>query len=571
MAPKGQWFKLSVVAICSIVGLGFFLHLPNTKVSYHQLQSGCDSLQSIGAWEWIAPNKDLVWEECAPGRECARLIVPLDYANPNNEKAVIALVRKPAVVPRDSEKYRGPILFNPGGPGGSGVDLIMGKTADLLATIVGPEFDLVSFDPRGIASYTTLPLVNNSDEGIHRTLARAKLVGQLAAESDNGYLRHMNTDYTARDMLQIVEAYGRSKLQYWGFSYGTILGATFAAMFPDKIERMVIDGVADAEDYYALDRHLTSLIDTDKILDGFFTECAEAGPENCHFWAPTADDIRRNLTVIFESIRSRPIPVKTDTTYGVLDYRKLKETIFTTLYKPYTLFPSLATALADLSAGNASALYTLIPGPKSPDCQCSPESSPFNSSVTDATTGILCNDGEEILEDVVALENHLNNLMKMSFWGDVWAGLRLNCLGWPKFPKTQFRGPFEGKTSHPILLIGNTADPVTPLWAARNMSRGFEGSVVLQQNSLGHCSLAAPSPCTQQYVRKYFIDGTLPPAGTVCEPIRGIFSVPDLSSITVEADEEQMILKNASSDLHDPAFLQAVIDLSGIEIVSGPL
>ncbi|CAA7262051.1 unnamed protein product [Cyclocybe aegerita] len=246
------------------------------------------------SWEGVLPQKTLVWQDCYSGLQCARFIVPLDYSEPEGREAIIALVRKPALVAAESESYRGPVLFNPGGPGGSGVDFII-TAGDMFATIVGPQFDLIGFDPRGtgrslprVSFFKTdveralwgrmgIRVVNNSDEGIARTWARATLLGQLAAEQDDGSLRHINTDQTAQDMLRIVEAYGQKKLQYWGFSYGSVLGATFAAMFPDKIARLVIDGVVDSEDYYAT-LWTQNLVDADKTMEHFFTGCTEGRP-----------------------------------------------------------------------------------------------------------------------------------------------------------------------------------------------------------------------------------------------------------------------------------------------------
>ncbi|KAH9483232.1 hypothetical protein JR316_0005336 [Psilocybe cubensis] len=331
---------------------------------------------------------------------------------------------------------------------------------------------------------------------------------------------------------------------------------------------MVLDGVADAEDHYGVERRGTSLIDTDKVFDAFLTGCAGAGPENCQFWAPTADDIRQNLTVIMKHIRSHPMPIKADSAYGILDYKKLRRTIFSTLFSPYTYFSALAKALSELAAGNGTAIYTLVPSRKTPECHCDSQSrTPKNDIIADAPTTIICNDGEEIQEDIDALEAHLQLTMKASQWGDFWASIRFGCLGWPKFPTTQFRGPFEGKTSHPILMIGNTADPVTPLSSARKMAQGFEGSVVLQQNSLGHCSLAAPSPCTYRHVRNYFVDGILPPEGTVCEPDVELFPVADSLQGHIST-EAQQYLDSQPTHLQGREFVQAVVGLSKLDIAT---
>ncbi|KAF8171855.1 hypothetical protein BJ912DRAFT_1082081 [Pholiota molesta] len=175
------------------------------------------------SWDALPPRKKLEWHDCFPNRQCARLIVPLDHSNRSGREAVIALIRKPSLFPLTSESYNGPILFNPGGPGGSGVDMIQGPGGDLLSTIVGPQFDVVGFDPRGIGRSTprasffptaierefwtageSFVANTSSSEGVARTWARAHLLGQLAARNDDGGLRYLNTEQTARDMLSIV-------------------------------------------------------------------------------------------------------------------------------------------------------------------------------------------------------------------------------------------------------------------------------------------------------------------------------------------------------------------------------
>ncbi|KAF5311061.1 hypothetical protein D9619_008145 [Psilocybe cf. subviscida] len=501
------------------------------------------------SWDDIPTTKELKWRACYDsGLQCARLEVPLNYSDPDGRKASIALVRKPADVPTESGFYRGPVLFNPGGPGGSGVDMVKGR-AEQFSKILGPQFDIVGFDPRGIARSTPaasffdtkakravwsnaqgVGLANNSDEGVARTWARAFVVNTLAAETDDGYLRHINTENTARDMLSIVEAHGRAKIQYWGFSYGSVLGATFASLFPDKIERLIIDGVS---------LWSNNLLDTDKAMDSFYTGCAAAGPEGCAFWAPTASDIEANLTKIIHAVRSNPVPMRTKAGYGLLDYAMLRSALFTGLYSPYTSFPILAEGFAELAAGNGTKIFDRM-NPEAFKCQCDTKL-PDVESVPDAQSAVLCNDGDDVPDDLASAEKYFKMMMEASSWSELWTSIRLGCVNWPKFPKNHFQGPFNASTSHPILLIGNTADPVTPLWAAKKMSKGFEDSVVLTQDSAGHCSLSAPSVCTQKYVRDYFVDGTLPEPGTICHPVSGPFSTKSghalVSMMTVEEQE----------------------------------
>ncbi|KAF4622312.1 hypothetical protein D9613_009057 [Agrocybe pediades] len=586
-----KWHSKGTAVLCSL--LAVISIVPHAHGSSFVLKNEQprDSLSTqVGefAWEKLSPSKELKWTDCYTRRQCARLIVPLNHSEPDGAEATIALIRKPAAVPITSPSYRGPILFNPGGPGGSGVDLIQ-IAGDLFGAIVGPNFDVVGFDPRGISRSTPrasffktdverslfgvvpiLPFANNSVEGIARSWARGRIIGRLAAEADDGYLRHINTDQTAHDMLRIVEAHGRSKIQYWGFSYGSVLGASFAAMFPDKIERLIIDGVVDSENYYAT-LWSNNLLDTDKVMDSFFDGCHEAGPEDCDFWAPSPDDIRKNLTSIYDSLRSRPIPVKTEKGYGLVDYAMVRGLVFRALYSPLSAFRILAKALAALAAGDASLIFNIAFIPPS-KCSCDPSDGLFNN-VIDGLSAVLCNDGDDVPGDLTSSEKYFEMLSKTSQWAEMWASIRLGCVGWPRFPKDHFQGPFIANTSHPLLLIGNTADPVTPLWAAKKMSKGFEGSVVLTQNSPGHCSISGPSLCTMIHIREYFTSGKLPPPGTVCEVDSTPFSRPPGAPRANKASSEaqkvfdsnlnssaQRALEGASEE--EEKMLQAITELS---------
>ncbi|KAF9040674.1 TAP-like protein-domain-containing protein [Panaeolus papilionaceus] len=518
-------------------------------------------------WSNVTPSKDLNWVPCFTERQCASLLVPMDHLSPSGIQGAIALIRKPSPLGSDHPDYRGPILFNPGGPGGSGIQLLIGS-GDQFAKIVGPQFDLVSFDPRGVgasiprASFyksnferviwdNALRVIHDAD--VSRLWAKMKVINAMTVENDDGNLRYINTDQTARDMLSIVHAHGREKLQYWGLSYGTVLGSTFAAMFPDKVERLIIDGVCDAEDYYAT-LWSKNLMDTDKGIDLFVSGCHEAGPGGCHFWAPTNAAIRHNMTNLFDRVRREPVPVSSPMgPHAVVDIDMLERIVFAALYTPYAVFPLLAEAFAALAHGDGSILLSIVGVVDSLDCPAESQT----ELVSDATAAILCNDGEEIPSDLESTQKYFAMMKRSSpTWGPIWAGIRMNCIDWPKFPKTNFRGPFNATTSHPLLVIGNTADPVAPLWAAKKMSAGFTDSVVLTQDSPGHCSIGAPSTCTQNYIRKYFIDGTLPKPGTICPADTPIFGgqhvVPSgsahkaFSSLSVEEQDIYIAIQELS-------------------------
>lgn len=509
-------------------------------------------------WSNVTPSKELHWVPCFTGRQCARLLVPMDHINPSGIQGAIALIRKPSPLGPDHPDYRGPILFNPGGPGGSGIR-ILAENGDQLAKIVGPQFDLVSFDPRGVgasiprASFyksnferllwsSGLGVINDAD--VSRHWAKMKVINAMTRENDDGGLRHINTDQTARDMLSIVHAHGREKLQYWGFSYGTVLGSTFAAMFPDKVERLIIDGVCDAEDYYAT-LWSKNLIDTDKGIDAFVAGCHEAGPVGCHFWAPTNTAVRHNMTNLFDSVRRQPVSVASSTgPHGVVDIDLLEGVVFSALYKPYAAFPLLAEALAALAQGDGSVVLKMAGGIDPLQCPAESRTEP----VGDAQAAILCNDGAEIPSDLESTQKYVAMMKKSSpRWGPIWSGIRMNCIDWPKFPKTNFRGPFNATTSHPLLVIGNTADPVTPLWAAKKMSAGFTDSVVLTQDSPGHCSISAPSTCTQTHIRKYLVDGTLPDPDTICPTDTPIFA----NQLVVPSESAQKAFSSLSAEEQD--------------------
>ncbi|KAJ7182770.1 TAP-like protein-domain-containing protein [Mycena crocata] len=526
------------VALAALIALVVTVqnhHLHQSTIEF-EVQDAADQFREF-SWADVVPSDALEWTDCYTALHCARLNVPLNYSEPYGAKAIIAMTRYPAAVPVDSPQYHGPILMNPGGPGGSGVDIV-NLLGAALAQIVGPEFDIIGFDPRGVARSTprasffetdverilfrhaTLRDLNASADALGRSWAQAQVHTRLAAERAGDFLPHINTDNTARDMLHIVEAHGREKLQYWGFSYGSVLGAVFAAMFPDKVERLIIDGVVDAENYFDT-LWSNNLLDADKALQIFFDRCVAAGPKGCAFYAPTSEAISQNLTTLYDSVRVRPVPVKTASGYGVIDYNSLRLIVLSSLYWPLTMFGPLAQILAGVARGDGAPLMDILK-PSPFQCSCDPSEHRFDS-IQDSQTAIICNDGRLVPSGFDEAEQHYNNMVKTSSLGSIWANVRISCTGW-NIPKQHFQGPVSGNTSFPLLIIGNTADPVTPLSSAEKMAKAFPGSVVLTQDCPGHTSFAAPSACTWRHIREYFYSGLFPDPDTVCSVLGSSFA-----------------------------------------------
>ncbi|KAJ7611943.1 Alpha/Beta hydrolase protein [Mycena polygramma] len=503
------------------------------------------SLSTAGTflWEKLTPSQDLEWVECYSTFQCARLEVPLDYSDSTVGTAAVAIIRLPAN--SSQAEYRGPILFNPGGPGGSGVDVLVSAGSGLQAILADSRYDVVSFDPRGVQYSTpqasvfataaeralwnagSLPLsLSASSNAIPQAWGRAHLFGSLAAQRDESQiLKYITTDNVARDMLLITQKMGFEKLKYYGVSYGSLLGAMFAAMFPDKVDRIIIDGVLDVEAW--LHANLTiEATDTDKVLQSFFDGCVAAGPDLCAFYEHTAAEIAHKLATLTESIRAQPVPVITPTAYGLVDYSLLRQAIFSSLYDPYNQFPTLAHGLAALERGDGTAMYATQARPPF-ECNCTGTACPLND---DSVVAIECGDAVNVTDSIGEVTEFYENAVKTSQFVEFFMGSdRVSCAGWQVYRDDRFLGPVAANTSFPLLLVSNTADPVTPKAAALKTQAGFPGSVLLTQDSPGHTSLSVPSLCTSGYFRAYMVNGTLPLPGTVC-PVDGRLFEPPANS-----------------------------------------
>lgn len=430
------------------------------------------------------------------------------------------------------------MLLNPGGPGGSGVGLVTELGRDI-QTVVGRRHSVIGFDPRGTNNTTPQTTcfpneaarriwwlrsqgTTGADVGVR--FAMAKSVGKQCEEivNNGGGSVYAGTPNVARDMLAIVDASWKSigkteqhGLRYWGFSYGTALGQTFASMFPDRVERMVLDGVVDLDDYYQ-GGWLTNLQDTDKVIQSFYNYCSSTN--SCALTEATPNLVARRLKKIMTKVRHEPVPV-----YGAssdwITENDLRTVIFNMLYSPIKSFPKAAEAFAALEDGDASLVAAYIRKPNEDTCAVD-EGKPNTGG--EAGAAILCQDGggreNATVKDMVHYLEKLKGQCELTSRN--WIGIQMNCVGWT----TPARGLVAAKgqkwgaeTKNPILFVSTQYDPVTPLRNAEKAKSLFPGAGLLVQKSEGHCSISAPSACSATNIGRYFEDGEVVATNTtVC-------------------------------------------------------
>ncbi|TDL14566.1 hypothetical protein BD410DRAFT_833037 [Rickenella mellea] len=530
------------------------------------LTSGCANHAKVDVFDWfkVHPSRSLQWHRCYDKFECTRLSVPLDYSEPEGDRAAVALVKLPSKLPPDDERYRGPMLFNPGGPGGSELagsfrePLNSGVSSEMSVNFTTPSLDIFETKAEQSAwNNNRVPHVNATVDALGIAYGQASVLGQLAKARTRHSAEHVGTPVVARDMLSIIKAHDMAlsweqhMLPCFPYVCNIIQWVPINGVTQqNNVERLISDGVVDADNYYAT-LWSNNLRDTDGALFNLYDKCVEAGPDACPLHEQTAYRVKRRVDKILDGLKTTPISFYNATlgTYDIVDFSIAKSAIFATLYNTHRDGKKLVLALAELEKGNAQPSWEAS-GQGSPkdifECECPAGSAYLPSNAgRGPQTAIACGDGKVVRDDIFDLEEFYGELAQRSSFADVWQ-MRTRCAGWKikakeRFTRSRHFSSVEKiKTSHPILLIGNTLDPVTPLWNAHKMSAAFEDSVVLTQKSPGHCSLAATSLCTAKHIREYFRNGTMPPTGTICNVESSIFGGPPQLN-TWNAEDQELI------------------------------
>ncbi|CZT19291.1 uncharacterized protein RCC_05137 [Ramularia collo-cygni] len=480
-------------------------------------------------------GEKISWKPCGDvsGRpvECSNIDVPMDQFNATNsgdKTFSIPLIRLRG---KDATKN---LLLNPGGPGGSGMEFVF-RRGKQLSDIVGEGYHLLSFDPRGINGSKPVASCYPTEEARRQlsSVADSELVHdspsvyawtqnfvKACADTMGEHGRYINTPQVAADMNSILDAVGQTNMSYWGFSYGTVLGQTYATLFPDRSERVIIDGVVNNHKWYSADLDAESFTNTEDVLEGFFDECIKAG-KNCTLTqlADSKEELAKLVFKFSKELKKQPISVYINSTvYGTLDYASLWYSgIFPAMYKPATWY-SLADNLAQLLKGNATAAWQAY---SSDSWGIEGEANQF-VTFSDALSGprYWTQDREELLEQILEISNQ--SLFAASegagyYERQQWAIPRTHNY-------TQTRGV---ETAHPLLILSTSYDPICPLISAESAHESFEGSQIVEVLGYGHCSVAVASTCLAKHVRDFLYNGTLPDGHTKCEVDSAYFIKPE--------------------------------------------
>jgi pimeloyl-ACP methyl ester carboxylesterase len=420
----------------------------------------------------LTASTDINWVPCFDNYSCTLLEVPLDYANTSIGTTSIAFLKLPAANQPSHD-----LLVNFGGPGGSGVGSVMFFAEDLAQTY-GPDVNIIGFDPRGVNNsgpsldcFPGDPIARNnfntryyntisdsSSNSINEQYYWGKALAQWCSErigGPSGTARYANTPAVANDLITFTESQARAagqpagdaKVWYYGYSYGTVLGFTLASLFPDRVGRLVLDGVVQPWEYYA-GAWNHDLLQADEAVQSFFYFCNQAGKDLCAFYENTTQAIADRFESVLANLRQHPLPVVDDPLVAeptLATYAILKHVLLGALYTPLTDFPTLAELLVDIENGNGTSLL-LAAGTVQND---NPSLQNMGPDTSNPGIVIGCVDGygregATILSSLDSYSAYVAKLRNQSkYVGDAWGSNVFSCNNMDVEPPPS--GRFSGK------------------------------------------------------------------------------------------------------------------------------
>jgi pimeloyl-ACP methyl ester carboxylesterase len=454
------------------------------------------------------------WTACGGGFDCATVLVPLDYEDSLSPTIPLAVIRLKGTA------SRGSLIVNPGGPGASGVDLV--RLADQVFTPrLLAEYDIVGFDPRGVGRsapvncltagqfdrFTRADWTPDTETEQAQLAVVAQSLGTGCARRSPSIAPHMSSRDAARDMDVIRAVLGSEKLNYLGWSYGTLLGAQYAELFPQNVGRFVLDGAmpnsATLEQSF-----LGMAAGLDAALRRFAADCVR------HSDCPLSGTVSHAIAQI-RGLLSRLDHVPIRGWQG----RTLTESLATggligSMSWPPISWDRLRAALAAAFDGDGEPLLAIADEAVGRD----PVSGTYVDNSATAYFAVTCSDSPAL-----GAVDHASRLAEQAVesapvFGAYFAWLTLTCWQWaPRESATQVQPPARAVGSGPILVVATTHDPLTPYRDGVDVAEQLDNAVLLTLEGDGHTAYRRGSRCIDQAVDTFLISGVRPPSGRVCK------------------------------------------------------
>ena len=443
--------------------------------------------------------------------DCGTVSVPQDWKTATNGKPAdgktfeIAMMRLRA---KDQKDRIGSILINPGGPGGSGYEF--GAYLAPQLTGLTPQFDIIGFDPRGVGKSNPVECISNEDldasfgyvpdpvtnpafEGL---VSINRRIGEDCGAKYGESLSLFSTEQAAQDIDAIRAALGEEKLNYLGFSYGTLLGAVYAQLFPTKIRAMVLDGAVDPT-VTAAEGSEGQAMGFERALNNFSTWC-KANASSCKLGA----DPRKTIENAIAQAQVRPATGEggRKATAGWVFY-----SVVSSLYSEEA-WPYLARAMEDLAKGDPRVTFLLA------DSYAERDENGEYSNLFDANNAVNCADSDyPTQEQIRDLQSQWRT--KYPLFGAPLATGMLTCSLWPAKKDPYPTGKAEG--APPIVVIGTKGDPATPYESTPKLANMLGVGTVVTWEGEGHTAYPNTT-CIRTAVDDYFIDLTVPAKDLTC-------------------------------------------------------
>jgi pimeloyl-ACP methyl ester carboxylesterase len=481
------------------------------------------------------PTPKINWWACDPDFQCGTVRLPLDYDKPNGAKVELGLIKTPARKPK--EKI-GTLFVNPGGPGGSAAALAAGAEFFFQRSVLD-RFDVVGIDPRGVnfsQQVKCFPDARRQQQVFDKMQeifpvtkkqvmefsSGAEDLGRACSNHGKPLSGAMSTAEDARDMDVIRRAVGDKKLTYLGFSYGTYLGQVYADMFGGRVRSMVIDGVLDPVAWAGTPgtRNTPQTLRVPSAQGGYralselLRRCDAVGRKKCSF--ASRDSIKK-FGILAARVRSHPVTVH-DPDLGDfrIDYASMISDILSELYVPAYLkdiIDELTLLWNGSQTGSANAAdlsrtlrMTMRQGY---DFPYDNEFEAFNSVLcTDSVNPAKVSDWPRAIAKLPA---------SRKYFGELWAWDSAPCASstWTVRDEDAYRGPFNRRTSGPVLVVGNYWDPATNYKSAEKVARMLPNSRLLLSDSWGHTAYGT-SACVTDAISTALVSVRLPARGTRC-------------------------------------------------------